>query len=171
MRYFLVVLALFIIWRGGEILALIARIIYFKKNKDAGLKIFRIAVSIGNLSVNSKITYGYLALRHGHLQEADKIVSKQLSKAKKHTEIISAKSTLALVNWKKGDIDKAIELLEDVLAYGENTVAYGSLGHMYNQRANDLKTALDFCKKAYDYNPNDDIIADNYATALYRLEI
>lgn len=161
-------LILYLIWRGGELLALAARYLYYKKNKELGLKIFKFAVKMGNLSTNSKITYGYLTLRHGHLEEAKKVVSSQMMKAKKNNEIISAKSTLALIYWKLNEIDTAIELLEDVISFGENTVAYGSLGHMYNLRSNDLKTALTVCKKAYDYNSGDDIISDNYATILYK---
>ena len=169
MWIFLFFILIYLIWQGGELLAFVARMIYYKKNQEQGLKLYKIAVKLGAMSINTKTTYGYLALRHGHVEEARKIVSEQLMKAKKQSEIVVAKSILALVYWKKGDIDRAIELLEDVLKFGGNTVAYGSLGHMYNLRSNDLKTALEVCKIAYDFNPKNDIITDNYATILYKI--
>lgn len=173
MTIFGIMLLLTVILFRGDLVALAARYFIYKKtnrkkNESIGLKLYKIAVTIGGCSRTNKITYGYFALRAGQLDTAEKIVSKQLEKVKAPDQIVSAKSTLALVYWKKNDLDKAIDYLEDVLEMGENTTAYGSLGHMYNQRDFDLQGTLEFCKKAYEYNPDDSIITDNYGTILYR---
>ena len=38
-----------------------------------------------------------------------------------------AKSNLALVVWRKGDLDKAIEMLKEVILEYKNTAVYGVL--------------------------------------------
>ncbi len=169
---FLIIIVAFILIRLGEFVSLFARISYFKKSatdkkREKALRLYRFAVKLGGCSKMTKINYAYLALRHGYVDEAEEILAKELSTARKLPVIVAAKSTLALVYWKKGDIDSAIIFLEEVISHGANATAYGSLGHMYNLKG-DIKKALEFNKKAIEYAPDDNIIMDNYGTSLYR---
>ena len=79
---------------------------------------------------------------------------------------IKAKSNYALVLWKKGELDSAINLLEEVLSEYTSTVVYGSLGYLYILKG-DLEKAVEFNKEAYDYNDSDPIILDNLGNAYY----
>ncbi len=81
---------------------------------------------------------------------------------------LSLKSSYALVFWKRGEIDTAIEMLEEVVEQAPSTNTYGSLGYMYAYNGN-LSTALDFNQKAYDYNSTNAIIVDNLAYTYYKL--
>ncbi len=172
MYLFLIIFIAFVLIRLGEFVSFFARIKYFRigatdAKKEKALNLYRIAVRLGGCSKMTKINYAYLALRHGRVEEAESILLKELVTAKKNTDIVSARSTLALVHWKKNEIDEAIVLLEQVLENGANTTAYGSLGHMYNLKG-DYTKALEFNKMAMEYAPTDKIIMDNYGTSLYK---
>ena len=172
MYIFFIVLIAIILIRLGEFISFFARAKYFRRGitdqkREKALNLYRFAVKLGGCSKMTKINYAYLALRHGRVKEAEGILLKELTTARKNADIVAAKSTLALVHWKKNEIDEAIVLLEQVIEKGANTTAYGSLGHMYNLKGNYHK-ALDFNKMALEYAPDDKIIMDNYGTSLYK---
>ncbi len=172
MPIFLIVLAAIILIRLGEVVSYFARVKYFNKGateqkREKALNLYRFAIKLGGCSKLTKINYAYLALRHGRIEEAEAILVKENASAKKNADIVAAKSTLALVYWKKDEIDEAIALLEQVIENGANTTAYGSLGHMYNLKGQYAK-ALEFNEMALEYAPDDKIIMDNYGTSLYK---
>ena len=81
-------------------------------------------------------------------------------------EKMLAKSIKALVTWKKGNLDEAIEMLEDVITKFETSNIYGSLGYMYILKG-DMDKALEFNLKAYGYNDDHDVILDNLGQTYY----
>ncbi|MDD4688184.1 MAG: tetratricopeptide repeat protein [Eubacteriales bacterium] len=172
MKIFLIIIIAFILIRLGEFISFFARLAYFRKNatekqRERALKLYRFSIKAGGCSVLTKINYAYIALRHGYIEESEKILKKVLFQTRSVSNIVAAKSSLALVYWKRDDIDKAIELLEEVISSGANTNAYGSLGHMYNVTG-DYEKAISLNTMALDYAPNDSIILDNYGTTLFK---
>jgi tetratricopeptide (TPR) repeat protein len=73
---------------------------------------------------------------------------------------------MSLVQWKKGNLDEAINILEDVIKNYETTNVYGSLGYMLIQKG-DLDKALEFNLRASDYNSSNSIIMDNLGQTYY----
>lgn len=76
------------------------------------------------------------------------------------------KSNMALVQWKKGNLDEAINTLEEVIKKYETSNIYGSLGYMLIQKG-DLDKALEFNLKASEYNSSNAIIMDNLGQTYY----
>jgi len=70
----------------------------------------------------------------------------------------------ALVAWKDGDIELATEMLEEVAAVYKNTSVFQNLGLMYII-GNKTEKAVDFCKMAYEYNSEDNVLLDNLCEA------
>ena len=123
------------------------------------MRIYKIADKIGNLSLGNKLTLGYVCLRCGCLEEARKhlMLCSTLTK-RGSADRNQVNNILALVSWKEGNLDDAIEILEDVMDSGyQTTVVYQNLGIFYNLK-DDAKKALSFNLAAYDYNSDDPII-------------
>jgi len=76
----------------------------------------------------------------------------------------SAKLNMALVKWKKGNLDEAIADMEAL--YNEDnyrsTVHYGTLGCFY-LLSGQYSKALEFNREGYEYNNTDKVIRDNLA--------
>jgi len=97
---------------------------------------------------------------------AEEILSNLLNSKLDFTDKMNVKSNYALVLWKKGLIEDAVKMLEDVIKQYENTTVYGSLGYILIA-SGDLDKALEFNLKAYEYNYSNGIIVDNLAQTYY----
>lgn len=139
---------------------------YSKGDMDKALFYFKKAFDTGKCKPTSSISYGYLLLRAGRIEESEKILNTLLSGNLKSDEKMTAKSNLALVMWKKGNIDEAISILEEVISNYKNTNVYGSLGYMYILKG-DLDKALEFNLEAYEYNSSNNVILDNMGQTYY----
>ena len=165
-RIILCVILIFIVIKRADLVASFARVKYQKRQYQEALKIFKIADKVGNLSVGNKVTLGYVCLRCGELSEARKHLQLCSTLTKRDSaDRYQVRNLLALVSWKEGNLEDAIEELEDVLDSGyKNTVIYQNLGIFYNL-SDDKEKALNFNLEAYDYNADDHIICDNLADA------
>jgi Flp pilus assembly protein TadD len=135
---------------------------YNKGNIEGAIEWFRKAYESGKAKINTRASYGYLLLRNGRLEEAEGIFNKLLD-SKKGLDMNSemmVKSNLALVYWKKGDLDRAVQTLTGIYEKYKNSTIYGSLGYFMILKG-DLDKALEFNLEAYDYNDTDKIILDN----------
>lgn len=155
---------IYIVVRRANLVAIPAKMAYSKREYAKSMKIFKTADKIGNLNVSNKMLLGYVCLRCGELDEARKHLRLCSTLTKRDSaERNRVNNLLALVSWKEGNLDEAIEALEDVIAGGyKTTVIYQNLGIFYNL-SNDKERALKFNLEAYDYNSDDDIICDNLA--------
>ena len=163
-RIILCVVLIFIVFKRANIVAVFAKRKYIKKNYEGAIKIFKIANTIGNMSVKNKSFYGYALLRCGKIDEAETVLRDTLSLTKSETaDRYQVKNLIAIAYWKKGCLDDAIEELEDVIDRNyKTTQIYQNLGIFYNL-SDDYDRALKFNLEAYEYNKDDDIICDNLA--------
>lgn len=124
------------------------------------------ACKLHNCSPRIKNFYAYTLLMSGDVEQAEKtlntILESNFNKDKKQ----QAKLTLSLLLWKKGNLDTAIELLEDMYKNYKSTVLYQNLGYFYILKG-DYDKALQFNLEAYDYNSADSSIMDNLAQNYY----
>lgn len=157
-----IILLVIIIIILPEILAFVAKIKFARGNTKACLKWFAVANRLGKLGIESLRFYGYILLRDGQPELAKTILTKASIDAKKPAAKKRIKVMLALCEWKCGDLDTAIEMSEDLMADFENTNLYQNLGLMYVLSGNGHK-ALEFNKKAYEFNSDDMVIMDNLA--------
>ena len=114
-------------------------------------------------NVTNTMQYGYLLLRMGDYEKAERIINSTFLLSKvTEADKDRARMMLALIKWKDGNLDEAIELYEALLEKGENTTVYANLGFLYIQQGN-INKAYEFNKTAYEYNDASNVIADNFA--------
>ena len=118
---------------------------------------------------NNTLNYGYLLLRSGEYDKAEIIINSAFLLSRiTEDDKNRARMMLALLNWKRGNLDEAIEIYENLLAKGENTTIYANLGFLYIEKG-DIEVAFEFNKKAYEYNDANNVIADNFAECCYAM--
>lgn len=114
------------------------------------------------------LNYGYLLLRVGRLSEAETIINSTFMLSKiTEDDKNRARMMLALISWQRGDISEAIGIYESLLAKEENTAVYANLGFLYIE-SGDIDKAYKFCRRAYEYNDDNNVILDNIAECAYR---
>lgn len=167
-RIVLCVILVFLVVKRANIVAFFAKRTFGKGDVEKSIKIFKTAGIIGNLNVENKLTYAYILLRSGYVDDAQYELRKLLPETKVDSySRYRVKNLIALTLWKQGNLPEAIEEMEEITANDfKNTLIYQNLGILYNL-SDDKEKALAFCKEAYDYNSDDNIICDNLADAYY----
>jgi len=156
------VLLISLIVKRADIVARAAHLHYARGNMQKAIDTFAFATKIGNMNVTYRVAHAYLNLRLGNIDEASKILTLVTMDAKKSADKNRAKAMLALVAWKRGDLDDAIEILETLIVDYRNSNVYQNLGLMYVLKG-DASRAVEFNLEAYEYNDSDKIIVDNLA--------
>lgn len=135
---------------------------------DEAIKWFGKAYATRKASVRTSVSYAYILLRNGDPAKADEILKQVLKENGSNVDLPYIKSIMALVLWKKGKVEEAVEMLEEVIKTYKTTSVYGSLGYLLILKG-DLEKALQFNLGAYDYNSSDKIIQDNLGQNYYLL--
>ncbi len=160
-----IIIGLLIVWilvKRTSIMSFFATVKFTRGATAESLRIFENAENLGRLSANSKMTYGYILLREGMCEKSKAILTEASMEAKNLALKRQIKSILALSVWKDGDLDGAIEMMEELMGEFKTSTAYQNLGLMYIVKG-DGEKALEFNLKAYEYNSGDLVIADNLA--------
>lgn len=160
------ILLVFIWVRRAALLTHIAvQAYYIKGDAKKGEKYFKMAHKTGSMTPECKIQYSSFCLRENDFRTGRRLLyeiinSKSVSRAQK----LDAKHNLAVLIWKEGDLNEAIETLEEVHEEKPASNTYGTLGVFYLERAKEdgnYDSIVDFMLEAYDYNDSDKTIADN----------
>ena len=125
---------------------------------------FEKAYKTGEMTPECKIAYSSFCLRENKFERGKKLLNNVInSRYSSAEDKLGAKHNLAVLIWREGDLDGAIELMEQVHKQMPTTATYGTLGVLYLERAkkSDAQAALEFMLEAYDYNCDDKTIADN----------
>lgn len=112
--------------------------------------------------------YAYILLKVGKADEAYSILSKLYESKLNEEEKVHVKTNLALTIWKKGDLDQAVSMFEEIYNEIKTTNIYGCLGYLLILKG-DLDRALQFNLEAYEYNNTGSVIADNMGQTYYLL--
>ncbi len=163
-----VIAVLLILWKRGEICAGVARAVYARGKSENWRKWYAFAEKIGGMKFNNRLTYAYLILKEGDPDAANKKFALLSMERLTREQKLQLKASYALVYWKRGEVDTAIEMLEEVINSAKTTSTYGSLGYMYAFNGN-LSKALEFNQEAYEYNSTNPIIVDNLAFTYYKV--
>lgn len=160
----------YILYDGrATVFSVIAGVKYNKNLKDEAFKWYQKAYDTNKASIRFTVTYGYLLLREGNVEGADKILKPLLQKDIKNEDKGLVKSNYALILWKKGLLEDAIALLEETLKEYKNSTNYGSLGYLYVLNG-DLEKSLQFNLEAYDYNSGNAVILDNLGQTYFLIK-
>lgn len=159
------VIIIYIFVKRADFVASFARGAYRRGNAEKAYKLYKTADKIGKMKPDNSAAYGYIALRLGKLEEARAILAKaSMNALAKEPEKMRIKAMRALVFWKDGQIDLAVEMMEEVLEKVKTSSYYENLGLLCVLSGNREK-ALRVCKEAYEFNSDDMIIVDNLAEA------
>lgn len=143
---------------------------YNAGNTEMAMTYFQKAVKHPFAKSFIKSSYGYVLLREGRLEEAEPFLLEAAKaghkdKRLKYNNVLN----LAILNWKKGNVDEAIKLVEEIQEDYKNSIMYEILGYLYIAKG-DYEKALSFNKEAYEFNHDDHVITDNLAQSYYFLE-
>ena len=164
--FLLTCLIVLLIIKRATVFQMIGRAEYGKGSLQKALAWYKRAYKTGSAKPQTIVSYAYLHLKTGNIEEADNILEALSRRNLIKQDRLVLSSNYALIEWKKGNLDKAIEILEDVIKEYETSNIYGSLGYMYIQKG-DIDKAYDFNLKAFDYNSSNSIIRDNLGQVLY----
>ena len=79
-----------------------------------------------------------------------------------------AKINISLAYWKLGDIDVAVEMMEEVHRKYRSGRVYGTLGYLLIQKG-DLERALEYNLEGLEYDEDDPVILDNLGQIYYKM--
>lgn len=116
--------------------------------------------------------YSVLLLREGG-EENYRKAKEVLAKAEKAKDMnderrIQLWMNYAVAEYKLGDLDKAIRMLETSHKRGVSGLTYGSLGFLYIE-SGDAEKALAYNLEALEYDDEDPVTLDNLGQVYYRL--
>lgn len=161
--WILLIIVLYLLFKSrSDMVAAIARIKYVKGDTPNAIRLYKFANKIGKMGFDNRLQHAYCTLREGDIDEANKLFNMMAMEKISPAQRGQLKQSHALVLWKRGDIDGAIEMLEEVHSQFISTTTYGSLGYMYIHRGK-LEKALEYNLEAYEYNSDNGIIVDNLA--------
>jgi len=143
---------------------------YANGKTEQALKWLKRAHETNKSGARPSVSYAYILLRSADLVKSEEILQKLLKDKPASQDLPYIKSNLSLVLWKKGDLDAAVSLLEDVMQTYKTTTTYGSLGYLYILKG-DLEKALQFNLEAQEYNSTDKVILDNLGQNYYLLDM
>lgn len=120
-------------------------------------------------SPNYQMAYGVLLMRTGHYEKARQLFDRLLIFFPRNASIrTNARFNLALVYWKLGDLEAAVERMTKMHNELKNSRTYGALGYLLIEKG-DLDAALQFNLEALDYDDTDPVVLDNLGQTYYRL--
>ena len=143
------------------------------KNEEA-LKDYEALYASGVVSAAYMLPYSVLLLRQENADEAVfEKVKEILKKAEKAPDISNDRKqqlfvNYAVANYKLGEIDKAISLLEKSHSKFPCGLTYQTLGFLYIEKG-DAEKALAFNQEGLEYDDEDPVVLDNLGQVYYRL--
>ena len=133
---------------------------------------YKTAAKVTNSKAKYIRNYVYCAIKYGYTEDVDKVLNKILKKREKYKpfkgqDYIDIQMVRALLEWKKGDVDKAIEILDVLFEQEKTNDLYITIAYMKTIKGN-IEESLAFSKEAYDKFENDVLVKSIYAINLYK---
>jgi tetratricopeptide (TPR) repeat protein len=133
---------------------------YSKGQLGDAIRLYKKAFDAGKVPPQIAVSYSYLLLKSGNIEDSEKILSDLLGSKLAPDDEMFAKSNMSLVLWKKGELQASIALLEEVFINYKTSTVYGTLGYLLILNG-DLDKALSLNLEAHEYNDKNKIIQDN----------
>ena len=152
----------------AEIFAFIGNRKYISGKYNDSIKWMRRAYNTKGCIIKYKNAFAFLLLKTGNMQEAEQVLTELESLKLTNDEQMLVKVNLALLVWKKGNIYRAVTMLEEVYKDFKNTKVYMNLGLLLILQGN-LEKALEFNLEAYEYNDSSPLIQNNLGRNYYLL--
>ena len=149
-----------------------ALMLHQKGDLEAAKAVYAQLYASGYITAAYILPYSVLLLREGG-EENYRKVKEMLRKAEKASDMNAERRQQLLMNYavaqyKLGELDKGIHLLEESHRKSPCGLTYGALGFLYIE-AGDAEKALASNLEALDYDDEDPVTLDNLAQTYYRL--
>jgi tetratricopeptide (TPR) repeat protein len=147
-----------------------ALMLHSKGHYTEAQKLYEEAYAQGLNAPRYLLTYSVLLLRLGDYEKASEVL-KKIDKARgtlTPDQRAQMLTNYAIVSWKMGRLDYALDLLREVYRKGANGAIYGTLGFLLIEKG-DFEEALAFNQEALEYDDEDSVVLDNLAQTYYRL--
>lgn len=141
------------------------------RKDDAARPLYERAYREGTNNSAALAAYSLMLLKDGEFQKALDVATAARKVATKPKAIFHARGNRGLAYWKMGKIDEALRIYERLFAESQSGTVYGTLGFLYiakGDRTGDYEQALDFNRKAVEYDDEDAVVLDNLAQTLMR---
>ncbi len=144
-----------------------------KGQYDKAFAVYEELYGKGYVSAVYMLPYSVLLLRRGDVEENFLKTKEVLKKAEKAPDLSPEKRQQLLMNYavaqyKLGEMEKALNLLEAAHRKNPSGIIYESLGFLYVE-AGDQEKALAFNLEALEYDEEDAVTLDNLGQTYYRL--
>ncbi|MDA3955575.1 tetratricopeptide repeat protein [Oceanispirochaeta sp.] len=143
--------------------------IYNTGDISKALKMLKDAVEAG-LAAKYQLTVGYILLKEGYTEDAERIFTFLINTPQGKFNSNHARAYSALIHWKKGHLDEAIQELKTLLEEDYRTTAlYSNLGFFLIEKG-DLDKALEINLEAFYYDGFSPVILDNLGLCYIKRE-
>jgi len=133
---------------------------YGAGDASRALKLLKNSVEAG-LSAKHQLTVGYLLLKEGYPEDAERIFTFLIHNPQGKFNNQHARAYSALIHWKMGRLDDAVEELENLLKENYRSSAlYCNLGFFLIEQGN-MNRALEVNLEAVNYDEESPVIQDN----------
>jgi len=132
---------------------------------NEAIKLYGEAYAAGFRKTNALQGYALLLMRSGNFERAREIMLEcSKDKTMSQEERFSLRVDFSICQWKMGNLDKAIETIQQAAEYKKNSLIYTTLG-MYliekGRATGDFDAAIQLNTEAYDYDDEDAGVLDN----------
>lgn len=142
---------------------------YMNKNIDEAMFWYEKSYKFRHAKSMVMINYAYAVLKQGQIEKSEAVLREVLKRDLNERDKANANINLSLVLWKKGDLQGAIDLTEEMYSKDyKTTLVYQNLGFYYIL-SGDLNKALEFNLEANNYSDSDTSILDNLAMNYFLL--
>lgn len=133
---------------------------------------YKTAAKVTNSNIKYVRNYVYCEIKYGYIEDADRVLNRIIKRREKvhpfkGQDLVDLQMIRALLEWKKGDVDKAIEILEVPFKDEQTNTLYTTIAYMKTIKG-DIKESLAFSKEAYEKFENDILVRSIYAINLYK---
>ena len=164
----IVLMILYFIAKNRTEIAIYRAKYYYLKDNEKMFNILEKTYKTGLMTADHKIYYGYMCMREGRYDQAERLFNAAMTLQKDKGALARAKTNMALLLWKKGQIDEAVEMMAEVYENYKSTVVYGNYGYLLLEKG-DLQKALEINLAGYEYDDTNDVICDNLVQNYYML--
>lgn len=140
---------------------------FHNKKYPKALKWYTTAAKANNAKIKYINNYVFLELNHGSPEKATEVLASiEKNRDFQGEDLVSIKITESFIEWKKGNLENAISILEPLCKISQSASLYGTLGYLLNYSNNPAK-ALRFNLDALELEPENILIKCNLAQSYY----
>lgn len=156
----------------GNFQAKIGYVMHLFRLEDKAFSLYEKGYAKGCTLPDPLAAYGLMLMRRKEFDKALEVLRSARKCKLSEQQYSIVYQNLGLAYWKKGDVDRALEIYRKLFEKVQTVNMYSTLGFLLiakGDQTGDYEEALAFNRKAYDYDDGDASIVDNLGQVLYRM--